>query len=358
MQVQAGAGVRGILPGRMKDLIRWGILGCGDVTEVKSGPAFARADGSALVAVMRRTPHLAEDYARRHGVPRWCSSARELIEDPEVDAVYVAAPPGAHLELALAAARAGKPAYVEKPMARSHAECRRMNEAFAAAGVPLFVAYYRRALPRFTRVQALLAEGRIGQPASLAYRYARPRRRSVGQDPWRLDPAQSGGGLLLDVGCHALDLFDWLLGPLLGVSGGAARRAPEPGVVEDVVAMRFHTAAGVLGTAVWDFAGVGPHEDRVELAGTEGTLRFAVFGDEPIELVTAAGGEERFVLANPVHVEEPLIQTVVDALRGLGSCPSTGETAARTSRVMDDVLGEFYGGREDAFWERLSAAGR
>jgi len=185
MQVQAGVAARGILRAPMKDLIRWGILGCGDVTEVKSGPALARAEGSALVAVMRRTPHLAEDYARRHGVPRWFESAQELIRDPDVDAVYIAAPPGAHLELALAVAAAGKPAYVEKPMARSHAECHRMNQAFAAAGVPLFVAYYRRALPRFLRVQALIAEGRIGRPASLAYRYARPRQRTlVGGSCW------------------------------------------------------------------------------------------------------------------------------------------------------------------------------
>ena len=129
--------------------------------------------------------------------------------------------------------------------------------------------------------------------------------------------------------------------------------APEPGVVEDVVAMRFRTAEGVRGAAVWDFAGVGPHEDRVELGGTEGTLRFAVFGDAPIVLVTASGAEESFVMTNPEHIEEPLIQSVVDALRGEGSCPSTGETAARTSRVMDEVLGEFYGGREGAFWERV-----
>src|ERR1700679_1527392 len=191
-----------------RDLIRWGILGCGAVTEVKSGPALQRAAGSALVSVMRRTPGLAEDYARRHGVPRWTDSARALIEDPEVSAVYVAAPPGAHLELALAVAAAGKPAYVEKPMARSHAECARMVAAFADRGLPLFVAYYRRALPRFTLVRSLLDTGRIGDPRSLVYRYVRARGRTPAGD-WRLDPAISGGGLLLDLGSHALDLFDW-----------------------------------------------------------------------------------------------------------------------------------------------------
>lgn len=335
------------------DVIRWGILGCGAVTEVKSGPALAQAEGSALVAVMRRTPHLAEDYARRHGVPRWYSRAEDLILDPEVDAVYVAAPPGAHLELALAVAAAGKPAYVEKPMARNHAECRRMNEAFAAAGVPLFVAYYRRALPRFAKVRALLEEGRIGRPSSLSYRYTRSRHRSLGIDPWRLDPERSGGGLFLDLGSHALDLFDWLLGPLGQVSGTAARRSLDRGVVEDVVAMSFRTPAGVPGVALWDFAGVEPHQDLVEIGGTDGVLRFAIFGDAPIEVLTPGRGDETFMIGLPTPIQGPLIQSVVDALRHKGTCPSTGETAARTSRVMDEVLVDFYGGRDDAFWERM-----
>src|SRR4051812_11868845 len=129
--------------------IRWGILGCGDVTEVKSGPGFQQAVDSELVAVMRRTPGLARDYAMRHGVPRWYERVEELIGDPEVDAVYIATPPSSHLDYALQVCAAGKPAYVEKPMARSYQECRRMIEAFSAARLPLFVAYYRRCLPRF-----------------------------------------------------------------------------------------------------------------------------------------------------------------------------------------------------------------
>ena len=329
------------------ETIRWGILGCGAVTEVKSGPALQQAPGSALVAVMRRDPVLAADYARRHGVPRWYARAADLIADPEVDAVYVAAPPGAHLELALAVAAAGKPAYVEKPMARSHAECARMRAAFAAAGVPLFVAYYRRALPRFALVKALLDEGRIGRPVSVAYRYAMARTRVTGG--WRLDPAASGGGLFVDVGSHALDLFDWLLGPLADASGSATRGSPEAGVVEDVVAMRFRTASGALGAATWDFAGLGPHVDRVEIGGTEGALRFAVFGDDPITLALPSG-TEALTAPSPPHVQAPLVARVVDALLGRGACPSTGETAARTSRVIDDVLAGYYGSREGAFW--------
>ena len=141
--------------------VRWGIIGCGDVTEVKSGPALQKAEGSQLVAVMRRNGALAQDYARRHGVPRWYDDAQQLIDDPEVDAVYIATPPHMHKEYTLAVARAGKPVYVEKPMALNAAECQEMIDACHSAGVPLFVAYYRRALPRFVKVKELVDSGVI-----------------------------------------------------------------------------------------------------------------------------------------------------------------------------------------------------
>src|SRR5688572_23614993 len=112
-----------------RNTIRWGILGCGDVTEIKTGPAFYKVPGSQLVAVMRRNGELAADFARRHGVPRWYDNAAALVNDPEVDAVYIATPPGAHLEGALLVAAAGKPVYMEKPMARNAAECDAMIAA-------------------------------------------------------------------------------------------------------------------------------------------------------------------------------------------------------------------------------------
>jgi 1,5-anhydro-D-fructose reductase (1,5-anhydro-D-mannitol-forming) len=334
--------------------IRWGILGVGDVTEVKSGPALQQAEGSALVAVMRRTGHLAEDYARRHGVPRWYDRAEALIADPEVNAIYIATPPGSHEELALAVARAGKPAYVEKPMARTHAECQRMVEAFAARGLPLFVAYYRRALPRFLKVKAALDAGRIGSLSSVSYRYDRPRHH--GSLPWRLVPEHAGGGLFVDLGSHALDLLDHLIGPLQDVSGDAIRASKEQGSAEDVVAMRFRAQGGALGVALWNFAGHAC-EDWLELFGTEGRIAFNVFGDEPIR-AELRSGEERWELPNPRHIQAPLIQSIVDELRGLSRCPSTGVTAARTSRAMDTVLQGYYGGREDGFWLHPQRFGR
>src|SRR4051812_47809361 len=106
--------------------IKWGIIGCGDVTEIKSGPAFNKINNSELVAVMRRNADKAADYARRHGVPKWYSDAQELINDPGINAIYIATPPQSHEAYTVQSLQAGKPVYVEKPMATDSAAAARM----------------------------------------------------------------------------------------------------------------------------------------------------------------------------------------------------------------------------------------
>jgi len=332
-------------------LLRWGIIGCGDVTEVKSGPALQKAAGSSLVAVMRRDGAKAADYARRHNVPRWYDDARALVADPEVDAVYVATPPGAHVEAALLAAAAGKPVYVEKPFARNMAECDMILSAFRHSRQPVFVAYYRRCLPRFVQVKSLLADDAIGTPTGIRLHFAcpSPEISDPALPPWRLDPIHAGAGLFLDLGSHALDLLDHLFGPLDNIQGRAANLAT-PLPIEDTVTMMFSTAGGVPGSATWNFASA-LGSDEVVLSGTRGRLIFSVFGNEPIRLETRQGAQS-FDRPNPPHVQQPLVQTIVDTLRGHGACPSTGESARRTSAVMDEVLNAYYGGRNDSFWLR------
>lgn len=336
-----------------RDGIRWGIIGCGDVTEVKSGPAFQQARGSQLVAVMRRKGGLAADYARRHGVPRWYDDARRLVEDPEVDAIYVATPPGVHLEGALLAAEAGKPAYVEKPMARNTPECDAMIAAFARARQKLFVAYYRRALPRFLKVRELLEDGALGRITGVAYRQSTSLAAHMGSktDRWRIDAAHAGGGLLLDVGSHVLDLIDFLCGPIpLDTIHSHAAQCTADGMVEDTVTAVFRTRDGVPGCASWNFAS-HVREDHLEFTGTAGRVSLSAFGNEPVRLETAHGLEE-FNLPNPPHIQLPLVQTIVDELLGRGTCPSTAESGRRTSVVMDRMLDAYYGGRTDTFWTR------
>ena len=325
------------------EIVRWGIIGCGDVTEVKSGPGFQKAEGSELVAVMRRDAEKAADYARRHGVPRSYGRAEDLISDPDVDAVYVATPPSSHCALALKVADARKPCLVEKPMAVNHGECLCMVEAFRAKGIPLFVAYYRRALPRFLKVRDLLKDGAIGTLSSvhilLHARLARGERAAG----WRLDRAVSGGGLFLDVGSHGLDLLDFLVGPIRAVEGFSVNTGGAYSV-EDVTAAAFEFEGGIAGTGTWNF-NADRSRDLIALTGSDGEIRVPVLEDADI-VVTKGGDTRTLEYRNPPHVHEPLIQTAVDQILGKGECASTGESGARTSWVMDACLKTYYGQRE------------
>ena len=315
-------------------MTRWGIIGCGDVTEVKSGPGFQKADGSALVAVMRRDLAKAKDYARRHGVPRAYDRVQALIDDPEVDAVYIATPPSSHCELALAVAAAGKPCLVEKPMAMNHGECLRMTGAFADRRVPLWVAYYRRALPRFLIVRDLIAAKTIGRVTSVRVEVSRPLATSD-RSNWRFDPAIAGAGLLFDLGSHCVDLLDFFLGPITTVAGFPINTAGAY-AAEDVTAAAFRFGDHLVGTGIWNFNGAS-HVDTMTLTGSGGVIETPIFSDTDV-IVTR--GQERQVhqVRYPPHVHQPLIQTIVDELSGVGQCPSTGESGARASWVLDRCL--------------------
>jgi predicted dehydrogenase len=313
--------------------VRWGIIGCGDVTEVKSGPALQKADGSELVAVMRRTASLAEDYARRHGVPRWHDDADAILHADDIDIVYIATHPDTHREYAVRAAEAGKAVYVEKPMAVSEAECREMQDACDRAGVPLWVAYYRRALPRFERIRRIVQGGGIGEVRAVESR----RFQSVRADAWQNTPGASGGGYFFDAACHTLDYLDHLFGPMSDVRGVATSHGAK-GPLEDTVAASYRFESGVIGSGTWCFDSE-VEEDVTTVVGAAGTVSFAMAGVGPIR-ITRGREVEEIVVEDPPHVHQPLVQTVVDEFNGRGSCPSTGATALRTARVLDTILAD------------------
>lgn len=324
----------------MNTQINWGIIGCGDVTEVKSGPALQKAEGSQLAAVMRRNGELAADYARRHGVPRWYSGAPELITDPGVDAVYIATPPSTHMEYTLAAAKAGKPVYVEKPMGLNTAECETMLAACEQAGVPLYVAYYRRALPRFRKIKEWLDANAIGELRFVRTMHMTKPLEAADGHNWRVDPAISGGGLFLDVGSHTLDLLDCLLGPITDAAGHASNLGSSY-APEDTVSGRYRFESGVHGTGIWCFNAY-TNEDVTEIVGSLGGITFSTFADRPVILRTANGEQPEFI-PHPAHIQQPLIQSITDELLGRGTALSTGLTAIRTSRVMDELVSNYKG---------------
>ncbi len=322
------------------DAVRWGMIGCGDVTEKKSGPAFNQIKHSSLVAVMGRTPEKTQAYAGRHGIPRWYTSASDLVMDPLVNAVYIATPPDSHAEYTLLAAQAGKPVYVEKPMARTYAECQAMITACQEASVPLFVAYYRRCLPAFQRVKSLVGGGAIGTVRFISVRLfhsLHPGDSDSQHLPWRVLPEISGGGYFYDLGSHQLDFLDDLFGPVISAVGQSSNQA---GLypAEDIVAASWTHRSGVVGNGLWCFTvDKAQQMDLAEVVGSRGKLSFSFFEPLPVTLETEKGVES-FSFPRIEPIQQPLIQAVVDDLRGLGICPSTGVSAARTNRVMEQIL--------------------
>lgn len=319
--------------------VSWGFIGCGDVTEVKSGPAFSKIENSEVVAVMRRNAKKVRDYARRHHISRYYTDAGELIHDPEVNAIYIATPPNTHAEYTVRALEAGKPVYVEKPMARNYRECKRMLEASQKARLPLFVAYYRRCLPSFLQVKEIVNSGVLGKIRLVNLRLYHPPKQEDNDEhlPWRVRPEISGGGYFFDLASHQLDILDYILGPFRDASG-IARNQAGLYLAEDIVTASWEFKSGVIGSGVWCFTvGETERSDIIDIIGTKGRVSFACFDTQPVILSTASG-TKKFDLPHPTHVQQPLIQTVVAELLGKGKCPSTGESAARTGYMMDKII--------------------
>jgi predicted dehydrogenase len=326
------------------ETVRWGIIGVGNVTEKKSGPAFYKTEHSKLVAVMRRDGEKAADYAKRHQVPKWTTDATELIHDPDVDAVYIATPPDTHASYAIEAMRAGKPVYVEKPMARSYRECLEMLEVSRETGMPLWVAYYRRSLPAFLKVKEIIDEGVIGKPLVINICLHKSRREAdlkpEDQD-WHVFPEIGGGGYFFDLACHQFDYLDFLSGPITEASGIASNMA---GLypAEDTVTATWKHESGITGTGSWCFVGDKSADcDKITITGDKGEIMIPSFSHEKIEIRTIKG-IVKSGFKNPENISANLVKQVVDELRGKGKCVSTGISATRTNWVMDEIVKNYY----------------
>jgi predicted dehydrogenase len=314
------------------------MIGCGDVAEVKSGPAFQQTEGFELAAVMRRTASKAKDYAERHGVPRYTTDADELIEDPEIDAIYIATPPDSHLYYAEKVAEAGKPCCIEKPLSPSYEDSCSIQGAFQARGLPLFVAYYRRTLPRFLQVKEWLDSGAIGEVRHITWQMHRPPSQSdlARAENWRTDGEVAYGGYFDDVASHGLDLFNYLLGDVRDAFGVAANQQGLYTGMDTVAGSWIHEC-GATGCGTWNFASYC-NKERVEIMGSRGRIEFSIFHEAPVEL-TNDEGHQALVIEHPKHIQIYHVQAMRDHLRGEAEHPSTGATAAETSWLMDKILG-------------------
>ncbi|MGX1110797.1 1,5-anhydro-D-fructose reductase (1,5-anhydro-D-mannitol-forming) [Pseudoalteromonas sp. MBR-15] len=321
----------------MNKPIRFAIIGCGAVTEVKSGPAYQQTDGIELVGVTRRDLNKARDYARRHHVPKVFASPSELINDAQVDAVYIATPPDSHKTFALEVAAAGKPCCIEKPLAPSYEDSLAIVEAFKEAKQPLFVAYYRRSLPRFNKVKSLIESGAIGKVRHVSWHLSKPASAlDLSREyNWRTDKQIARGGYFDDLASHGLDLLAYLLGDFEKVHGFCAN---QQGLYSafDAITAHWHHKSGITGCGSWNFACANRFDDVI-IYGSEGEICFSVFDEKPIELNNTLGIRQ-LSIENPTHIQQFHVENMAQFFDFGAPHPSTGVTALHTSWVMEQIL--------------------
>ena len=320
--------------------ITWGIIGCGDVTEIKSGPPLYKVPNSRLVAVMRRNAAKAEDYARRHNVQKWYSDAEMLLNDPEINSVYIATPPSSHLEYTLAALGRGLNVYIDKPVALNAAEARQMANALQNSKGKLSVAHYRRALPMFLYVKELLDAGAIGEVRTVqikTFQSARAGLITKTADNWRVDPEQSGGGYFHDLSPHQLDLMLFYFGEPNYYSGASVNQTALYNAPDHTFgSIIFKNKVVVNGTWVFNVA-EEEVTDECRIVGSEGSISFPFFsGPHQVTLKNNTGTViQKFT--HPEHISYPMMEQVVHYFKGEAENPCSIHEAI----VLMDIIDAF-----------------
>lgn len=318
--------------------IQWGMIGCGDVTEVKSGPAFNKVPNSSLLAVMRRDAAKAEDYAMRHKVPKWYSNADELINDPEINAVYIATPPSAHLEYAMAALRAGKMVYVEKPMTTDLASAYQLQKVVKETNGKLVVAHYRRAQPQFKKLRELIEQQVIGDIKLIRLKFYRKNIKAeqlaISKYAWRVQEAISGGGLFHDIAPHQLDLMYYYFGEIADASGFSVNRNKLYSV-DDLVTGQIVFENRILFNGIWCFdIGENEQEDHCEIIGEKGRIEFSFFDRQDIQLIFP-GKTETIPFEKLEHAQQPIIKKTVDYFLGTGANPCPVDDGVKVMELIE-----------------------
>jgi predicted dehydrogenase len=316
--------------------INWGIIGCGDVTEIKSGPAFNKVAGSNLVAVMRRDADKAADYAKRHQVGKWYDDAEKLMNDSEINAIYIATPPSSHLPYALSALKKGFNVYVEKPVTLNAAEAQQMADAVKQGNHRLTVAHYRRALPMFLKVKALLDSGTIGDVRTVQIRMWQSRKPALVahvENNWRVQPALSGGGYFHDLAPHQLDLMLFYFGEPEYYNGFSLNQS-QSNHADDHVCGQILFKNKVVVNGSWCFnVAESQTTDTCEIIGTEGKITFPFFG-KYIHWKNETD-EQNLTFEHPQHIQQPMIEKIVAYFKGDGPNPCSIDEAVTLMRIMD-----------------------
>jgi predicted dehydrogenase len=318
----------------------WGMIGCGNVTEIKSGPAFYKTENSSLIAVMCRHIDSARNYATRHNIPYYYDDADQIISNPLINAVYIATPVKFHAPYAIHAMEAGKAVYLEKPMALNYKQCLDLKEVSDKTGSKLFVAYYRRSLDYFLKIKELIAENQIGDIIDVSLTLHNPTRQEDYNSkklPWRVMPEISGGGYFYDLACHQIDIMQFLLGQIT-IAEGYAENIAGLYPAEDTVHAKWILKSGVKGIGSWSFiCNEKDKQDKIILTGTKGRIEFSTFNFTPIVL-EVDHTIRTFDMKPPIHIQMPFIKTIINELTGRGVSDANLESAINTNRIMEEII--------------------
>ena len=316
--------------------ICWGIIGCGNVTEVKSGPAFNKVEHSSLMAVSRRDPDKLADYVKRHHIPLSFTNALDLIQSEKINAIYIATPPDVREAYAIEAMQLGKPVYLEKPMALNLAACKRLKSVSEKLGIKLSVAHYRRNLPLFMEVKNILEQGDIGAIKEVQITMLKKTDKAA-KDPsnWRVNPSIAGGGYFYDLAPHQIDLVFYFFGKPKSFSGTSTNKA---GLykAEDFVQGTIELENGIVCKGLWDFSINGEEKDEFLIIGEKGTIRFPVFG---LFIEVESNGQVKTIpFEAPKHNQQNHIQAVVNYFLDKGENPCSAEDAILSMEVMESFV--------------------
>lgn len=319
--------------------VKWGIIGCGDVAELKSGPAFQKSSTSELLAVMRRNSEKAKDFAERHKVPLWYDNLDDLLKNQNINAVYIATPPATHLEITLKSIKAGKNIYLEKPMALDPTEALKIAEALQGNPVKLTIAHYRRKMPAFLKIKELLEQEVIGKLRLVDIQIFQPSKSDIIADTsenWRIDPAISGGGYFHDLAPHQIDLMYYFFGDYDRAEGFSVNQS-QMYKADDLVNGIIQFKNGVQLRGVWCFnVSEIEKKDSCIIYGSKGSIEFSFYGDNvKLNLDT---NSETFSFEPIPHVQQPMIETTNNYFLGNSSNPCSAEEGLVTMRIMDAFI--------------------
>ncbi len=312
--------------------VGYGIAGFGRFALNRIVPAFQQLTGSKIVALQKRNSDEAAASAKEHGIPRGYGSFEEMLEDPQVEAVYLTSANFLHEEQAIAAALMGKHLLCEKPMAPNAEACHKIIDACKQACVKLMVAHNLRFSEPVKRIKNWIEEGMLGDIVSARMEFT-----FLGsQSPrsWILDPDVAGGGALMDLGVHCIDTFRFLLGEIEEIQAFIKSSSISPGI-ETAASLNMKFQSGAIGTVFCSYE--APYWNCLEISGSHGrayTELFTVADSETSLRLRTSQSDEVFNL-NVGNTHGGLITTFSQSLRHDTPIPIPGEEGLRNQKIID-----------------------